>query len=992
MATTKYTCPPQTASGQGTFSDNLVGLQLVQGGGLTQGNFEFTTSVTDKVNRSFETGVFSSPTSLTDLGLRNVEQSQKIYETNFKIYPNFDQTEVLNFVGYGSLSKRLSTAVTNIINFFPAGLESRKLRLNMKSGFTANNIYYNTGTSQTTFSIPVSAISNPFSVDFTNKSTLNISSLEYGISEYRDFTKTYINYVLDYSGNTYGITNLTATTSISAGTLVLSCYGNPFSGSSIVYNNFVIRPNDITVSKVFNLNLDEVEELLLNRISSPKYTAQFQVPTEADNGSLFLSYKTVTWPLDGQWNLDIRTKAFDSYLKKLNDIGVGFDEYQTNLVSRFYTTNALEEFDTQDQKVNKVLKIYGRSFDETKKYIDAIGYMTSVNYNIGNDAPSKLLTNIAQTLGWSTNISPITDTGFLNSLYGTYESNFAGQTFGYTVDELNYQYYRNLILNSAYLYKSKGTRKAIDFLMQNIGAPEALIEFNENVYVADSPIDMSQFDELYLTITGGTYEPTIPILDPTNVYRFKGVQYTAYTSSTTVLDVDITLDEFPIDSEGFPLPPTNNDDFFFQKGAGWYESTPQHRSPEVIDVNTSVFTGQNFDIQTQLEPFTYGQKYLERFRNFPYLNIGFGLRIQSDNKKSWTNSESVLRQANTGGYNSIYNVSDDRLVLNVKNIDLFLNPGQGLVYDVWYLSNTKNYPIPYTGLSNPYPQVGGIDSTVIDPKPQIDTFYEFSRTFWRNMINARSRQYSSDGKTSGYVTLESIFWKYLTMYEDVGIQNNNFTYQKMIEYVNGIGSYWIDLVEQFIPASTIWNTGTNYENSIFHRQKFIYRRQVGCRDISQYIPAPEVVTPQNPTAPQNVISQLEIDMSSQYQTYASTTDTLSKQIECPNNNDPIITSISINIILMVENINSGNIAESTYISNTIPIDDNNPIINETIYIQEIEKAVIIFNQSLQFTNGGVLIVTYDSADNIMYINTQNTTTSIGNPTLTYDIEFGYNCP
>ena len=92
MATTKYTCPPQTASGQGTFSDNLVGLQLVQGGGLTQGNFEFTTSVTDKVNRSFETGVFSSPTSLTDLGLRNVEQSQKIYETNFKIYPNFDQT------------------------------------------------------------------------------------------------------------------------------------------------------------------------------------------------------------------------------------------------------------------------------------------------------------------------------------------------------------------------------------------------------------------------------------------------------------------------------------------------------------------------------------------------------------------------------------------------------------------------------------------------------------------------------------------------------------------------------------------------------------------------------------------------------------------------------------------------------------------------------------------------------------------------------------
>jgi hypothetical protein len=34
-----------------------------------------------------------------------------------------------------------------------------------------------------------------------------------------------------------------------------------------------------------------------------------------------------------------------------------------------------------------------------------------------------------------------------------------------------------------------------------------------------------------------------------------------------------------------------------------------------------------------------------------------------------------------------------------------------------------------------------------------------------------------------------------------------------------------------IPASTIWNTGVKYENSIFHRQKFVYRVQRGCRII-----------------------------------------------------------------------------------------------------------------------------------------------------------------
>jgi len=56
----------------------------------------------------------------------------------------------------------------------------------------------------------------------------------------------------------------------------------------------------------------------------------------------------------------------------------------------------------------------------------------------------------------------------------------------------------------------------------------------------------------------------------------------------------------------------------------------------------------------------------------------------------------------------------------------------------------------------------------------------------------------------------------------------------MIEYVNGLGDYWIRLVEQMVPATTIWNTGIRYENSIFHRQKFVWRRQAGC----QLVPVP----------------------------------------------------------------------------------------------------------------------------------------------------------
>ena len=78
------------------------------------------------------------------------------------------------------------------------------------------------------------------------------------------------------------------------------------------------------------------------------------------------------------------------------------------------------------------------------------------------------------------------------------------------------------------------------------------------------------------------------------------------------------------------------------------------------------------------------------------------------------------------------------------------------------------------------------------------------------------------------------------MYNDTGIENDNFNYGNMIEYINGLGDYWIRIIEQFMPASAIWNTGTKFENSIFHRQKFVYRMQRGCQIITS-TPAGAVV-------------------------------------------------------------------------------------------------------------------------------------------------------
>jgi hypothetical protein len=713
MANQNFTCPPQPATGAGTFSDNLVGFQLIAGGGLTQGNFEFTTALSEKVNRTFSTGTFSSPVNLEGLGLSSVDQSRAIFENNFKVYPNFDLTEVTNFTTYGSMVKRISTSVETIISKFPAALEVTFMDESYKTGDTATNIVYNQITNETNFDLIVSRIRNPFDIDFSVNATRNLQLREIQVSELRNMTTQYAKYSLYYNGVGYDVKQIVPTNSTSSGTLKIYVNGNPFSGQTSSTDDIIVRPNDHEVNRVFSVDLDEVQRFLLNRNISPIYTATFKVPMESEDGSYYINNENVTWPLMGSWNLDILTNSFTVYLTTLNDISASFDSYQTNLVSRFLTTDSFREFDTVDQKVQKVLQIYGRSFDETKKFINALAYMNSVNYNSGNDIPSQLLKNLAQTLGWATNITPISNDDFLNSVFGQKNndsSSFAGVSQSQTPDELNYNYYNNLILNSAYLFKSKGTRKSIETLMRMIGAPDALVEFNEYIYLADQKININEFNTQFANISGGTYSKSVPVLDPTYVFTIQGSGYTGFTTSTSLSDSNVTISDYPIDNFGYPKSPANTDSYFFQMGSGWFESTPKHRSLEQVDLTTSVFTGSNPNYQTKLTPFSYGQDFLNVYRQLPYTTLGFNLRPAIDNNKSWVNTEVGTRSNFDGGFNSFYNTDNDNLVINVKNVDLFLNPSQGLVYDVWAMSNQYNYPIPNEGLNY-------VPPTYCDPNP-----------------------------------------------------------------------------------------------------------------------------------------------------------------------------------------------------------------------------------------------------------------------------------
>ena len=938
----KFYYPPAPPSGAGTFSDDLVGLQFTQGSPqMTLGNFSISNSSQSKQNRNFSLGGFSGPITLEQLSAGDTNLIQSNLNNSLLVEFNYDNSDVSNFVLYGSLKDRLRVAAQQIINFFPAALYGDGInQVTQATGNTVDTISYDVIYDRTTLSISKYKISNPFNIEFTNAGEIQLDSslkMDYlvddpttdkitttsvkaqtgKISPLRNFSLEYKKYSLSFSGS--GGTNtqypLLDYTPIEEGTtnLTIVISGAPFGTTATSSSTkFYIKPNNFETQTQFN-NFDSVERFLLNQQSVPQYKAEITLPKQTQDGQNYSFKEEIIWEKQDLWNIDVTTQKYTDYLQKLVDIGNEIDEYKTNLVSRFLTTGALKDFDSGDRKAEKTLQIYGRSFDNVKKFIDGIAYMNNVTYDGKNNVPNQLLRNLAKMLGWKTP-STTTKEQFLDTVLDRYEPQYSGESIGMTPAELDVEIYRRILMNTSYLFKSKGTRKAIEFLLRFIGAPDALVEFNEYVVLADARIKMGNKVKdprcntlialLNASTNGGHTGPKGPSgpsgpkrdisqqpkldslnqlgdvtstqIEATDINTVQGLEeaieilgcyddYSGFlnqfqpisgglsTIKTYVYD-NITMatimssfteshgfvrEDYPIDDKGYPTKPQETSSYYFQRGAGWFEETEEHRGETIIDLKNSVLSGCTPIVKTKLNQFSWGgffgnlppgvtsndpgAPYLERFRKFPYMHMGFGLTPVIDDKKSWVTIDSLNEDRRYSFENiryAAYHTHDEKFVLNVKNVDIFLNVGQALVYDVWQQSVLSGCPFSGGPLPLPYPQKGGVDDTVTLINGKDYSFKDFVHTFWRTFINVRNRQTIDDGKTGGYPLLQKLYLDYL---EQVCGVNNKYTYTKMVDYAQSLGTYWIRIVEQLVPATTLWQGGVKVENAIFHRDKFSYK-------------------------------------------------------------------------------------------------------------------------------------------------------------------------
>ena len=560
---------------EGDFSPDLVGLQLTDEFSLfTFGNFAITTNFDGRLTKDFKLGgEWSDYYSLDNLNMTE-EESVMLESNNIFVRLNFNPLDIGRYVYFGSFHEFLRTSIEQIITKWKGSLYINPVKNNVTFN-TVLSFSYDYGINQSKFLIPVSTINNQFELIINDNN--DFGSIPG--NEIYNLSRDYPSYVLWDGVNNFKVVGYTGSTSNNPYLSIIT-EGNPFptlTASTFGQFTYHIKPNNTEVELFFK-ELDDFESIILNRLSSPIYTSFYDVPKDIDGVIVFYK-KSFTWPITDGYNLDINTDGYSTFLRSFLEMADSFDQFKTDLISRRFVSESIHEYDTNGggdeiygMKVTKLLRIYGREFDEVKKYIDGISFANVVTYDKLDNTSDNLINMMAKTLGFDTLLT-INNNNFnvLEQLQISYETPFSGYSRSLSVNELNVELWRRLVINAWWLWKSKGTRKVIEFFFKLFNIPQCMISFDEYVYLANSRLDFGEVYEQLLTIS---------LLRDTADNLF--------------------MSDYPLDVYGFPriLPETN--DNYFQMGGFWYNG------------GTDSTIGNN----PHIGPYDYGKSYFSQFECF----------------------------------------------------------------------------------------------------------------------------------------------------------------------------------------------------------------------------------------------------------------------------------------------------------------------------------------------------------------------------------------
>ena len=125
-----------------------------------------------------------------------------------------------------------------------------------------------------------------------------------------------------------------------------------------------MRNKEEVLNKYFFSQLNEFENQIMNRLTTPQYSYSLNIIKKTEAGNTFNTQKIFAWPTTDGYNIDNGGSSFDYYLTNWLDASKQLDEYKTDLIARRFITSSIVEFDTEGdgtdiygRKINKLLRI-----------------------------------------------------------------------------------------------------------------------------------------------------------------------------------------------------------------------------------------------------------------------------------------------------------------------------------------------------------------------------------------------------------------------------------------------------------------------------------------------------------------------------------------------------------------------------------------------------------------------------------------------------------
>ena len=389
------------------------------------GNFVITVNNDPSVQKEFN-GVgyekLNGTEEWTLEGIENAEKKESDAETANNQIKNTIY-DLRDFAYFGSCEELIRGSINSILTKFPGELYC-----------TDRTVYYLKDGSPTQLNIDdyQYAVSNPFNI---NMHLINIASSEASLKYFaKEGYKNYQIIIGDENGKENSVNDVTSWT-------VSTESGCTEDGIAIISQNITlngtlsfkyvkcegkyyylckssdigkhIRPKKEFLETFFD-ELEDFEKVLLNRNSTPKYTAKFNVISDNDYryGTTCQSF---TFPTsDGGYNVGGSSDTLIPYATQLINIAEFYDERFSDNIYRMLTHETLKNFDFTiykedpnaenyeegQDKLRKLLRLYGREFDKFKSDIEEIKDKSVYSYDEMSKKQAELLDRTLETEGY----------------------------------------------------------------------------------------------------------------------------------------------------------------------------------------------------------------------------------------------------------------------------------------------------------------------------------------------------------------------------------------------------------------------------------------------------------------------------------------------------------------------------------------------------------------------------------------------------------------